>query len=80
MCLTILLLIFGILALAKGEFKITGSRRVSGEVSRFLGVVMILGAGVPIFVRDYGFGIAFLILIFAVVVGLVQSEKIEKVG
>jgi hypothetical protein len=42
MLLVILLAIFGVIALAKGEFKITNRRRVSGDVGRILGVIMLV--------------------------------------
>jgi len=77
MCLTILLLVFGIAALAKGEFKITGGRKVKGSIGRVLGVIMIIGAGAP-FVTEYGGAIQLGLLIIVIIVGLATSEKIEK--
>jgi len=36
----ILLFVFGVAALIKGEFKITGKRKVSGSLGRVLGVLI----------------------------------------
>jgi len=78
MCLAILLLVFGIIALAKGEFKITGGRKVKGDIGRVLGVLMIIGAGAP-FITQYGGVIQIAVLILVIVIGLATSEKIDKV-
>ncbi len=78
MCLIILLLVFGIIALVKGEFKITGSRKVKGDIGRALGVVMLIGAGLPFFAGEYGAVIQVVLLIIVIIVGLATSEKIEK--
>ena len=77
MLLTILLLIFGIVALAKGEFKVTGSRKVKGSTGRILGGVLLLGAAAG-FIPNIGGGIQVLVLIIVIIVGLATSEKIEK--
>lgn len=77
MCLQILLLVFGIAALAKGEFKITGGRKVKGSIGRALGVLMLIGAGLPL-LTEYGGAIAIGILILIIIIGLVTSEKIEQ--
>jgi hypothetical protein len=78
MCLIILLLVFGIVALVKGEFKITGSRKVKGDIGRILGVVMLIGAGVPFVAGEYGGVIQIVLLIVVIIIGLATSEKIEK--
>ena len=76
MCLAILMLVFGIIGLAKGEFKITAGRKVKGSTGRTLGAVLIAGAAA--FVPDYGFLVQIVILILVIVIGLATSEKIEK--
>ena len=77
MLLTILMLVFGIVALAKGEFKITGGRKVKGSIGRILGVVLLLGAGAVV-IPDYGGLIQLVLLIVVIVIGLATSEKIER--
>lgn len=77
MCLAILMLVFGIIGLAKGEFKITGGRMVKGSTGRTLGAVLIVGAAAA-FLPDYGGLIQIVILILVIVIGLATSEKIEK--
>lgn len=67
MLLPLLLLVFGVIALVKGEFNVTKKRRVSKSGGRALGVVMILGA----------FIFPFAALIIAIVVGLALSEPTE---
>ncbi len=78
MCLTILMLVFGIIGLAQGEFKITNGRMVKGSTGRTLGAVLIVGAAAAL-LPDYGGIIQFVILILVIVTGLATSEKIEKV-
>lgn len=68
MLLTILMLVFGISALAKGSFKITGSRQVTDTIARVLGVILIIGAFVSPLIA----------LIAVIIIGLATSEKIEK--
>ena len=73
----IILAIFGLVALVKGEFKITSKRKVSGSVGKGLGVLMLIGAALPLL---FGAGFAsapFAILILAIVVGLVMSEEMD---
>ena len=79
MCLQILLLVFGIAALAKGEFKITGGRKVKGSISRTLGVLMLIGVGLSFLIgREYGTVIVLGTLILTIIIGLATSEKIEQ--
>ena len=80
LCDTLLMLVFGVIALAKGEFKITGKRMVKGSISRTLGVFLIIGAGIPLLIADYGAVIQLVLLVVVVVVGLVTSEKIETIS
>lgn len=77
MLLTIVMLIFAIIALAKGEFKITGRRRVRGSTGRALGVVLLLGAG-AMFIPEWGGLIQLVLLVAVIVIGLFTSEKIEQ--
>jgi hypothetical protein len=78
MCLTLLLLVFGIIGLIKGEFKITNGRKIKGVVGRTLGVVLLLGAAGSL-IPNYGWIIAIVVLVGVIIVGLAISEKIEKV-
>jgi hypothetical protein len=77
MLLIILMVIFGIIALAKGEFKITNGRKVKGSTGRILGGVLLVGAAAGL-IPNSGGGLAFLVLIVVVIVGLATAEKIEK--
>ena len=71
----ILLAIFGIIALIKGEFKITGKRKVRSSAGRALGAVMLIGAAAPLVVPG-GTTIMFVALILAIGIGLAASEEI----
>ena len=66
---------FGVIALAKGEFKITNKRKVKGSTGRILGVLLLIGAACGS-IPDYGGGLQFLLLIVVIVAGLFTSEKI----
>jgi uncharacterized transporter YbjL len=77
MLLAILMAIFGIIALAKGEFKITGGRKVKGSTGRTLGVVLLLGAA-AVLIPDYGGLIQLGLLVLVIVIGLATSEKIVR--
>jgi len=74
---TLVFLIFGIIALAKGEFKITKNRKVRGSVSRVLGVLLLIAAGIP-YVIENGVWIRWGILLLVIIVGLVTSEIIGQ--
>ena len=76
MLMAIIMLLFGIAALSKGEFKITNKRKVKGSVGRTLGIVLLVGAA-GTFVPDYGAVLQFLTLGAVIVIGLATSEKIE---
>ena len=67
----------GIIALAKGEFKITANRKVKGSTGRDLGIVLLFGAGCTL-IPYFGGLIQILVLIGVIVGGLLTSEKIEK--
>jgi hypothetical protein len=71
----ILLAIFGIIALIKGEFKITGKRKVRGSTGRVLGLIMLAGAAAPLVVVE-GVALMYIALIAAIVIGLVTSEPV----
>jgi len=77
MLLAIVMVIFGIIALAKGEFKITSGRKVKGSTGRILGIVLLIGAA-AMFITDYGGIIQIAILLLVIIIGLATSEKIEK--
>jgi hypothetical protein len=76
MLMAIVMLLFGIAALSKGEFKITNKRKVSGSVGRTLGVILLVGAA-GTFTPDYGAIIQGLTLVIVIIIGLVKSEKID---
>ena len=71
----ILLAIFGVIALVKGEFKITGKRKVRGSIGRTIGVIMLIGAAAPL-LGMAGAIFMFVALIAAIVIGLTASEPI----
>lgn len=73
MLLILLLVAFGLLALRQGEFQITRHRKVDGNISRLLGVIMLIGAGLSLLFGGLG-GMAALLI--AIVVGLVASKPI----
>jgi hypothetical protein len=72
MFLPFLLIIFGIAGLAKGGFKLTRNRRVSGSTGRTLGGILLAG-GILSFI-DGLFGLLALGIVIAI--GLVKAEKI----
>jgi hypothetical protein len=75
--MTILMLVFGMIALSKGEFKITNRRKVKGSLAQTLGILLLLGA-VAIFIPGSGQGIQLVLLILVIAIGLPKSEKIEQ--
>ena len=77
MLMTVLMLIFGGLALSKGEFKITGGRRVRESTGRVLGVMLLLGAGGSL-LPEVGVLVQFILLIAVIVIGIAYSERIER--
>jgi hypothetical protein len=76
----ILLFIFGIIALTKGEFKITSNRKVSGPTGRKLGMLMLAGALLPLLLINlpYRCFIPLGTLILVVIIGLANAEEIER--
>ena len=77
MFFTILLLVFGILALVKGEFKITAKRKVKGSTSRILGVLLLVDAALSVLGGNWA-TIALLLFIAIVIAGIATAEKIEE--
>jgi hypothetical protein len=71
----IVMLVFGIIALSKGEFKITNKRKVKGTVGRTLGIVLLFGASLSLIPFLGGF-IQIIVLIIVIAIGLYKSEKI----
>lgn len=71
----ILLVLFGLVALVKGEFKITSKRKVSGSIGRGLGILMLVGAILPLLFGTNFSAAPIVILILAVIVGLIMSES-----
>ena len=76
MLLLILMVVFGIIALTKGEFKITAKKKVSGSTSRNLGILLLVGS-LGGFVPDFGPIIQWGFLILVIIIGLVSSVPIE---
>lgn len=77
----LLFVVFGLLGLIKGEFKITGNRMVKGSVGRVLGVLLLLAGGIPLLIpREYSL-LALIVrwgtLLLVIVIGLATSEKIQ---
>jgi len=73
MCLTLLLLIFGIFAFTRGSVKITNNRMVTGDTRRLLGVILLAGAGLSLIP---GNSLGVLALGMVIVIGLVASKPI----
>ncbi len=76
MFFTILLLVFGLLALVKGEFKITAKRKVKGSTSRILGVLLLVSAALSVLGGNWSI-YALLLFVAIVVAGIAAAEKIE---
>ena len=74
---TILLLVFGVLALVKGEFKITARRKVKGSTSQMLGILLLMGAGLSILGGNLAI-ISLVLFITVVVVGIATAEKYRR--
>jgi hypothetical protein len=70
MCISILLAVFGLFALIKGEFSLTRTRKVQGSIGRGLGVFMLIGAALPFILDDYGSVAALVVLIITCLVGI----------
>jgi hypothetical protein len=72
----LLLLVFGLIALVKGEFKITQNRRVKD--GRGLGCLMLFGAAISFLTGGQGWLIVLGVLVLAIIVGLAVSEEIVE--
>jgi hypothetical protein len=66
---TILLLVFGVVALVNGSFKITRNREITDQNAKLSGIILIIGA----------FTIPLLALIIVFGIGMATSQKIEDV-
>ncbi len=79
---TLLFAVFGILGLAKGEFKITRNRKVKGSTGRVLGGMLLIAAAAPFFTpveySIYGAIIRWGLLVVVIVIGLATSDKIDE--
>lgn len=78
--LDLFMLLFGLYALIKGEFRITKNRRVSAEVGRGLGILMLGSFAFALYFSLGGIpGISLVILIggliLAIIIGFATSEK-----
>ena len=74
----IVMAVFGLIALVKGNLKISRNRQVSGMGGRVLGIVCLVGAASPFIVPDLGLAIMLGALVIAIVIGLATSEPIVK--
>ena len=71
MLLIIVMAIFGIYALSKGEIKISNSRIVTGPNVKTIGILLLVGAGAPFL----GFGIvSWPILIGVIIWGYILTN------
>jgi len=61
--------------MAKGEIKITKKRIVKEPISRTLGAFLVIGAGIPFMIAEYGAILQLALLVIVIIVGLVTSEK-----
>ena len=75
--LDILLILFGLFALAKGEFRITHSRMVRGDVSRALGVLMLASVVGALVLPSYGLFLMLGALLLTIIIGLATAKKVE---
>ncbi|HLY26716.1 MAG TPA: hypothetical protein VKQ72_10275 [Aggregatilineales bacterium] len=74
----IVMAILGVIALIKGNIKITNNRQVSGNGGRILGIVLLLGAAAPLIFADLGLFIMLGAFVVAIVIGLASSEPVAK--
>lgn len=80
------LLIFGIIWIIKGEIKIRKSpwwneRRISASNGRTLGTMMVFGSLIPLCISfPEGIGVVFslLIAIFPIIIGIAVSEELPQ--
>lgn len=72
MLLVILLAAFGVIALTKKEFSLTRNRKVSGQASQTIGIILLVGAALAFFVSGL---LGLVALGIAIVYGYTQSSK-----
>ncbi|CAG0935487.1 hypothetical protein TFLX_04328 [Thermoflexales bacterium] len=77
--LDVILILFGLFALIKGEFRITHNRKVRGGVSRGLGLLMLGSVGAAFLLAFYLPGLSFWImlgaLVLTIIIGLATAQK-----
>ena len=75
--LQIFLVIFGLIGLIKGDFQITRKRRVDSSTGRFLGILLLIGAIIPLFIGPGRTGLLVMVgvLVLVIVIGLAKSHK-----
>lgn len=54
MCGIVLMVVFGLIGLFAGEFKIIGQQKVSGKTARVLGLILLGGAGASVLLNAMG--------------------------
>ena len=72
MLLVILLAAFGVIALTKKELSLTRNRKVSGQASQTIGIILLVGAALTLFVSGL---LGLVALGIAIVYGFTQSSK-----
>jgi hypothetical protein len=73
------MLVFGLFAVIKNDFRITSGRKVKGSIGRILGFVLILGTAGALIPDERGILVQALVFVAVVAIGFATSEKIEKV-
>ena len=71
---TILMLVFGIIALVKGKFNLTINKKVADSTGRVLGIILLLGAAAG-FVG--GGVLQFIAFVVVIAIGFAKVEKFE---
>jgi hypothetical protein len=74
----LLLLIFGLIALGKGEFNITQNRKVKDPNGQVLGCLMLSGAAISFLTGGQGWIIVLGILVLTIIIGLAVAEEIPE--
>lgn len=72
--LQVLMLIFGVIGIAKGEFKITRNRKVYDPNGRMLGGLLVAGAVGSFFIP----ALLFVAFVAVIVIGLVVSKPFDS--
>lgn len=80
----VILLVVGILVLAKGEIKATSNRVVKRGAATMVGLGLIIAAGMPLIIPRDPYGISLFVMVgiaaIATILGLCMSRKIEDEG